>query len=100
MGIVQFSSDASTLSPLIQISSDENREALIETLPETASGGTEIGKGIKRGIEVRTAQLVEVKERHLTKQGSTFYKYWAFVITGFRTKWLRSWRVLDRHDRW
>ncbi|XP_051717359.1 calcium-activated chloride channel regulator 1-like [Ctenopharyngodon idella] len=51
VGIVTFSSDASTLSPLTTID-DSTREKLVKLLPKVADGGTYICKGLNLGLEV------------------------------------------------
>ncbi|KAG1951337.1 calcium-activated chloride channel regulator [Pimephales promelas] len=52
VGIVSFSDDASTLSPLTTIGNDSTREELIKLLPKTAGGGTYVCKGLTLGLQV------------------------------------------------
>ncbi|XP_067220887.1 calcium-activated chloride channel regulator 4-like isoform X2 [Chanodichthys erythropterus] len=52
VGIVTFSSDALTLSPLTTIDSESTREKLIKLLPKVADGGTYICKGLNLGLQV------------------------------------------------
>ncbi|XP_067221402.1 calcium-activated chloride channel regulator 1-like isoform X2 [Chanodichthys erythropterus] len=52
VGIVTFSSDAKTLSPLTTIDSESTREKLIKLLPKVAGGGTYICKGLTLGLQV------------------------------------------------
>ncbi|XP_048015954.1 calcium-activated chloride channel regulator 1-like [Megalobrama amblycephala] len=52
VGIVTFSSDASTLSPLTTIDSESTREKLFKLLPKVADGGTYICKGLNLGLQV------------------------------------------------
>ncbi|XP_071983458.1 calcium-activated chloride channel regulator 1-like [Engystomops pustulosus] len=52
VGIVTFSSSASTKSQLLQINGDAQREQLKRLLPTVASGGTNICSGIIAGIQV------------------------------------------------
>ncbi|KAI2656096.1 Calcium-activated chloride channel regulator 4A [Labeo rohita] len=52
VGMVTFSTDASTLSSLTTIDSDTTRERLIALLPKTAAGSTNMCKGLNLGLEV------------------------------------------------
>ncbi|XP_067221991.1 calcium-activated chloride channel regulator 1-like isoform X1 [Chanodichthys erythropterus] len=52
VGIVTFSTDASTLSPLTTIDSESTREKLFKLLPKVADGGTYICKGLTLGLQV------------------------------------------------
>ncbi|KAK9961948.1 hypothetical protein ABG768_007342 [Culter alburnus] len=52
VGIVRFSTDAFTLSPLTTIDSESTREKLIKLLPSTASGSTNMCKGLNLGLQV------------------------------------------------
>ncbi|KAF4103939.1 hypothetical protein G5714_014926 [Onychostoma macrolepis] len=52
VGMVTFSTDASTLSSLTRIDSDTTRERLVALLPKTASGSTNMCKGLNQGLEV------------------------------------------------
>lgn len=52
IGIVEFSSAASTLSDLTQIDSYSGRQALVKKLPTDANGGTSIGSGILEALKV------------------------------------------------
>ncbi|XP_067220453.1 calcium-activated chloride channel regulator 4A-like [Chanodichthys erythropterus] len=52
VGIVTFSSDAKTLSPLTTIDSESTREKLFELLPKVAEGWTYICKGLNLGLQV------------------------------------------------
>ncbi|KAK6176714.1 hypothetical protein SNE40_014959 [Patella caerulea] len=51
LGIVEFNTEASTLSDLVSIQSREDREILISRLPTTATGKTSIGGGLNKAIE-------------------------------------------------
>ncbi len=50
--MVTFSTDASTLSSLTHIDSDTTRERLVALLPKTASGSTNMCKGLNQGLQV------------------------------------------------
>uniref|UniRef100_A0A8C1CVV0 Chloride channel accessory 1 n=1 Tax=Cyprinus carpio carpio TaxID=630221 RepID=A0A8C1CVV0_CYPCA len=52
VGIVTFSTSASTLSNLMTIDSDITRENLIKLLPNVASGSTNMCLGLSRGLQV------------------------------------------------
>ncbi|XP_067220899.1 calcium-activated chloride channel regulator 1-like [Chanodichthys erythropterus] len=52
VGIVTFSSNAKTLSPLTTIDSESTREKLIKLLPKEAGGGTYVCKGLNLGLQV------------------------------------------------
>ncbi|XP_075040264.1 calcium-activated chloride channel regulator 1-like [Mixophyes fleayi] len=52
VGIVEFQSVATIISPLVQIISDAQRQHLKSLLKKKAGGGTNICDGIKKGIEV------------------------------------------------
>ncbi|XP_067222283.1 calcium-activated chloride channel regulator 1-like isoform X2 [Chanodichthys erythropterus] len=52
VGIVTFSTDAKTLSPLTTIDSESTREKLIKLLPKVADGWTYICKGLNLGLKV------------------------------------------------
>ncbi|XP_026081877.1 calcium-activated chloride channel regulator 3A-1-like [Carassius auratus] len=52
VGIVTFSTAASTLSPLTTIDSDTTRENLIKLLPTVASGSTNMCLGLRQGLQV------------------------------------------------
>ncbi|XP_048016193.1 calcium-activated chloride channel regulator 1-like [Megalobrama amblycephala] len=52
VGIVTFSDNANTLSPLTTIDSESTREKLIKLLPKVADGGTYICKGLTLGLQV------------------------------------------------
>lgn len=54
LGIVQFSTNATALSQLVEVKSERDRFALIDSLPRHADGKTSIGSGLKKGVEVRT----------------------------------------------
>ncbi|XP_048015955.1 calcium-activated chloride channel regulator 4-like [Megalobrama amblycephala] len=61
VGIVRFSTDATLLSPLTTIDSESTREKLIKLLPSTASGSTNMCKGLNLGLQVlRTDNGVEL----------------------------------------
>uniref|UniRef100_A0A8B9SPL5 Chloride channel accessory 1 n=1 Tax=Anas platyrhynchos TaxID=8839 RepID=A0A8B9SPL5_ANAPL len=53
VGIVTFSSSASIQSPLKQITSDAVRQNLVNRLPTTAGGGTNICSGVRTGLQVK-----------------------------------------------
>ncbi|KAL7825311.1 hypothetical protein AOLI_G00325180 [Acnodon oligacanthus] len=52
VGIVTFSTGANILNPLMQINGKASRDSLIEKLPTTASGVTNMCTGLARGFEV------------------------------------------------
>ncbi|XP_039272205.2 calcium-activated chloride channel regulator 1-like [Styela clava] len=52
VGIVEFGTDATTLSELKVMNSSEARETMTSLLPTTTGGQTCIGCGIRKGIEV------------------------------------------------
>ncbi|KAJ1171270.1 hypothetical protein NDU88_003135, partial [Pleurodeles waltl] len=52
VGIVSFASSAYITSELRQIMNDNVRKTLVSYLPKTASGGTNICAGIRKGFEV------------------------------------------------
>uniref|UniRef100_A0A671S880 Calcium-activated chloride channel regulator 4-like n=1 Tax=Sinocyclocheilus anshuiensis TaxID=1608454 RepID=A0A671S880_9TELE len=52
VGIVTFSTDASTLRSLTTIDSDITRENLIKLLPKVASGSTNMCLGLSQGLQV------------------------------------------------
>ena len=52
VGIVEFESDAEILSDMTMINGPEDRNFLKHNLPDNANGGTGIGCGILRAIEV------------------------------------------------
>ncbi|XP_067307117.1 calcium-activated chloride channel regulator 1-like isoform X1 [Pseudorasbora parva] len=52
VGIVTFSTNANTLSPLITIDNESKRENLIGFLPKVADGWTNMCKGLNLGLEV------------------------------------------------
>ena len=57
VGIVRFESKASTLLVLTEISSEEDRQRVIQKLTEPGnSGGTCIGCGLRTGLAVCTVQ--------------------------------------------
>ncbi|XP_043115262.1 calcium-activated chloride channel regulator 3A-1-like [Puntigrus tetrazona] len=55
VGIVMFSTDASTLSPLTTIDSDTTRESLIKLLPKVADGWTYMCKALDLSLQVLRA---------------------------------------------
>ncbi|KAG7487742.1 hypothetical protein MATL_G00026710 [Megalops atlanticus] len=52
VGIVTFSHTAQSLRPLTLIDGEAARETLVNSLPSTASGGTDICAGLAKGFEV------------------------------------------------
>ncbi|KAM5148089.1 calcium-activated chloride channel regulator 1-like [Mantella aurantiaca] len=52
VGLVKFSNMVSIISPLTEITGDDVREQLKNSIPNVASGGTDICLGILKGIEV------------------------------------------------
>uniref|UniRef100_A0A8C1ZI81 Chloride channel accessory 1 n=1 Tax=Cyprinus carpio TaxID=7962 RepID=A0A8C1ZI81_CYPCA len=52
VGIVTFSTLASTLSPLTTIDSDTTRENLIKLLPKVAGGSTNMCLGLSQGLQI------------------------------------------------
>ncbi|KAJ8022284.1 Calcium-activated chloride channel regulator 4A [Holothuria leucospilota] len=54
VGIVDFDSDGVIIEDLTMIDSDETRHRLAESVPEDANGGTCIGCGLQKGLEILT----------------------------------------------
>ncbi|XP_076469337.1 calcium-activated chloride channel regulator 1-like [Babylonia areolata] len=52
LGIVQFSTNATALSPMITVTSDSDRRRLIKALPRQADGKTSIGAGLEKGLQL------------------------------------------------
>ncbi|KAK3102098.1 hypothetical protein FSP39_008730 [Pinctada imbricata] len=52
--LVVFSTTASIIQPLAQMSSDSVRQQFVYSLPQRASGGTSIGAGLRKGIQCLT----------------------------------------------
>ncbi|XP_040263311.1 calcium-activated chloride channel regulator 1-like [Bufo bufo] len=52
VGLVEFNSAATVISPLVQIITDDERQKLKLLLVKKASGGTNICAGIRKGFEV------------------------------------------------
>ncbi|KAL8565740.1 hypothetical protein ACOMHN_018657 [Nucella lapillus] len=52
LGVVQFSTNATALTPLIHIRSEEDRQRLIKALPRQAEGKTSIGAGLEKGLQL------------------------------------------------
>ncbi|XP_076448467.1 calcium-activated chloride channel regulator 4-like [Babylonia areolata] len=52
LGIVQFNTNASVLSPMVDILSEDDRHTLIRRLPRTAEGKTSIGAGLEKGLQL------------------------------------------------
>ena len=52
VGIVEFDSSAYIRSHMVVIRNDNDRQSLKNTLPTTPDGGTAIGAGILKAIEV------------------------------------------------
>ncbi|NP_001267590.1 chloride channel accessory 1 gene 2 L homeolog precursor [Xenopus laevis] len=52
VGIVTFSTTTAVLSKLVQVIDDTQRNKLKRLLPKTATGGTDICKGIREGIKL------------------------------------------------
>lgn len=46
VGITQFDSTATQLSPMTQITGDADRNTLVSNLPSSANGGTDIDDGL------------------------------------------------------
>ncbi|XP_054996343.1 calcium-activated chloride channel regulator 4 [Sorex araneus] len=63
LGIVVFDNSAFTESPLIKITSQKDRETLVEKLPPKPTGGTSICSGIRKALE-------EIKKVHPQVNGS------------------------------
>uniref|UniRef100_A0A669QZ95 Chloride channel accessory 1 n=1 Tax=Phasianus colchicus TaxID=9054 RepID=A0A669QZ95_PHACC len=59
VGIVTFESTAYEKSPLIQITSIATRQRLVQNLPTTAGGGTNICAGIEKGLQVKYIVLLQ-----------------------------------------
>lgn len=67
VGIVTFSDSASIRKPLTLIDGEESRKALVDALPTTASGGTEICRGLGKGLEVKQQITYRVIIHSFTK---------------------------------
>ncbi len=52
LGIVQFNTVASRLSPLVEVKNNADRMNLINNLPYYAEGKTSIGAGLGEGLKV------------------------------------------------
>lgn len=52
MGIVEFNFQAFKLKELTAITSDSDRDELLQALPDKADGWTAIGDGLLKAIEV------------------------------------------------
>ncbi|XP_057365308.1 calcium-activated chloride channel regulator 1-like isoform X2 [Daphnia carinata] len=52
LGLVQFSNKATITSPMVEITGDASREALIARLPVNAVGATCIGCGLQKALEL------------------------------------------------
>ncbi|XP_065597277.1 calcium-activated chloride channel regulator 1-like [Cyrtonyx montezumae] len=57
VGIVTFESSATVRSLLVQITSASRRQSLVQYLPTTASGGTNICAGIEKGLQIITEKI-------------------------------------------
>ncbi|KAK7465057.1 hypothetical protein BaRGS_00037796 [Batillaria attramentaria] len=55
LGIVQFNTNATALSPLQQINTETDRQDLIKSLPRQADGKTSIGAGLEKGLQLLNA---------------------------------------------
>ena len=53
LGIVQFNTNASALSQLVEVNNEKDRFSLIDALPRQAMGKTSIGSGLAKAVEVR-----------------------------------------------
>ena len=56
VAIVEFSFSATELSDLTKITSEADRNDLLDEVPNDAAGGTCIGCGIQLAVEVRSMQ--------------------------------------------
>ncbi|GFO43573.1 calcium-activated chloride channel regulator 4, 30 kda form [Plakobranchus ocellatus] len=54
LGIVQFNTNASALSQLVEVNNEKDRFSLIDALPKRAMGKTSIGSGLQKAVEVLT----------------------------------------------
>lgn len=52
VGIVTFTSVAKVVKDLTQITSGSVRQELVQSLPSSTGGGTSIGAGLQKGLEV------------------------------------------------
>ena len=52
LGIVQFNTNATALTPMVEINTEADRQKLIQALPRQADGKTSIGAGLEKGLEV------------------------------------------------
>ncbi|XP_042675977.1 calcium-activated chloride channel regulator 1-like isoform X1 [Centrocercus urophasianus] len=57
VGIVTFSFSAQQNSPLTQITSMATRQKLVQSLPTSANGGTNICAGIEKGLQIITTAI-------------------------------------------
>ena len=53
IGMLEFSADATELVPIIPLDSNANLQTLLSAIPTVAIGGTCIGCGLNKAIEVR-----------------------------------------------
>ncbi|KAL8587151.1 hypothetical protein ACOMHN_026119 [Nucella lapillus] len=65
LGIIQFNTNATVLSPMTPIRSEKDRHHLIKKLPRQAEGKTSIGAGLEMGLQL----LNSVKDKR-NDQGS------------------------------
>ncbi|EDV23895.1 uncharacterized protein TRIADDRAFT_57572 [Trichoplax adhaerens] len=61
IGIIIFSTSATVTCPLMAVNNDQDKNKLIGCLPPEASGGTSIGSGILKGIELLLGSVGEQK---------------------------------------
>uniref|UniRef100_A0A8C2F9V4 Chloride channel accessory 1 n=1 Tax=Cyprinus carpio TaxID=7962 RepID=A0A8C2F9V4_CYPCA len=66
VGIVAFSTLASTLSPLTTIASDTTRENLIKLLPKVASGSTNMCLGLSQGLQFVLYEIIFLTDGQAT----------------------------------
>ena len=61
VGMTQFSTSGTILHPLVTLS-DTTISSLVAAIPKIANGGTSIGAGIRKGLEVNALRLLLGKD--------------------------------------
>lgn len=70
IGIVEFQSAAYTISTLYSVDSQADRKHLIAMIPTSSGGGTCIGCGITKAIEVSSALTILLTSSYLRTSAS------------------------------